>query len=269
MIGSLLTWLRAEWDRALGVALIVAGAVALFVGYQGAADAAFVVEALAYIASGGLGGVVLIGGGLTLMLSADLHDEWRKLDAIEAAIRDAGLRPNVDVRTVTDTASATPAGGNGNGGDADPDLRGASRRWRRRSVGAFGALALLCGGALTLAWDGTASAAEPGDAFESVSRASGAVALYGVCAGALLLVQRQRGRIRRQRILAPFARLAAAGAPLGSTSAAAPSDDRPLVLAGSARYHRPGCAALAGTAATPAADADLARLRPCGLCHTA
>src|SRR5581483_2749023 len=36
--------------------------------------------------SGGLGGVFLLGIGATLYMSADMHDEWRKLDRIEAAI---------------------------------------------------------------------------------------------------------------------------------------------------------------------------------------
>jgi hypothetical protein len=35
-----------------------------------------------YIASGGLGGIFLLGLGSTLWLSADLRDEWRKLDEL-------------------------------------------------------------------------------------------------------------------------------------------------------------------------------------------
>jgi hypothetical protein len=45
-----------------------------------------------YIISGGVGGLFFLAVGGTLWLSADLRDEWRKLDAIDAAIRDGSLR---------------------------------------------------------------------------------------------------------------------------------------------------------------------------------
>src|SRR5260370_12644565 len=80
-------WLRAEWDRAAGVALVVLGVVFVAVGYNGVSGSPYVAEELAYLASGAVGGLFLLGCGATLWLSADLHDEWRKLDRIEAAIR--------------------------------------------------------------------------------------------------------------------------------------------------------------------------------------
>ena len=43
---------------------------------------------LPYIISGGIGGIFLLGVGATLWLSADLRDEWRKLDCIEEALRE-------------------------------------------------------------------------------------------------------------------------------------------------------------------------------------
>ena len=36
-----------------------------------------------YLISGGLVGIALIGIGCTVWLSADLQDEWRRLDAVE------------------------------------------------------------------------------------------------------------------------------------------------------------------------------------------
>jgi hypothetical protein len=245
-----LAWLRADWDRAAGIALIVAGGIALFVGYQGVADSAFVVEALSYIASGGLVGVLLVAGGLTLLLSADLHDEWRKLDRIEAAIRSLSAESEIVLPPPeTDSNGAAEA----------------SRRWRRRSVGAFGLLAIACGGALLLAWDGVASAAEPGDAVQSAAGASSAVVLYGVIAAAFLVLQRSRNIARRRRLLVPFGGLPATG-----TSPTGPADTGQVyVVPGLERYHRPGCAALAGVATQGvAADTPPAGLRPCGLCHS-
>jgi len=84
---ELVTWLRSEWDRVLGWTAIAAAVIALLLGYQGVSDAHFVAKELAYIISGGIGGLLLVAVGATLLISADLHDEWRKLDRIEDALR--------------------------------------------------------------------------------------------------------------------------------------------------------------------------------------
>jgi hypothetical protein len=86
---DLSNWLRAEWDRVVGFALVILGAVFLVLGYIGVSDSPYMVENLAYIMSGGIGGLFLLGVGATLLISADLHDEWRKLDKVEDAIRSA------------------------------------------------------------------------------------------------------------------------------------------------------------------------------------
>ena len=83
---DLMTWLRAEWDRVLGFTLIALGAVLLVLGYIGVSDSPYVAEQLSYIVSGGLGGLFLLGAGATLLILADLHDEWRKLDRVEAML---------------------------------------------------------------------------------------------------------------------------------------------------------------------------------------
>lgn len=81
------SWLRAEWDRVAGFALIILGAIFLVLGYIGVSDSPYLVENLSYIMSGGIGGLFMLGAGATLLVSADLHDEWRKLDRVEHAIR--------------------------------------------------------------------------------------------------------------------------------------------------------------------------------------
>src|SRR5206468_3440434 len=83
---DLMTWLRAEWDRVLGFGLIALGAVLLVLGYLGVSNSPYVAEQLSYIVSGGLGGLFLLGAGATLLILADLHDEWRKLDRVEAML---------------------------------------------------------------------------------------------------------------------------------------------------------------------------------------
>ncbi len=96
---DLMTWLRAEWDRVLGFTLIGLGAILLVLGYLGVSDSPYVAELLSYIASGGLGGLFLLGAGATLLILADLHDEWRKLDRIEHLLEPC------DASSVTDTTT--------------------------------------------------------------------------------------------------------------------------------------------------------------------
>lgn len=83
------TWLRAQWDRALALGLIVLGALALLLGWIGVSGTAYLVEQLPYVVSAGLFGIFLLGVGGTLWISADLRDEWRKLDRIEQLLERA------------------------------------------------------------------------------------------------------------------------------------------------------------------------------------
>ena len=82
--------LRDLWDRALAVVLTVAGAVLLIVGWFGVSGQGLTSLQIPYVVSGGLGGIFLMGVGAALWLSADLRDEWRKLDRIEAVL-ESGL----------------------------------------------------------------------------------------------------------------------------------------------------------------------------------
>jgi hypothetical protein len=87
------TWLRAEWDRVTGFALIILGAIVLYAGYDGVGNSAYVAEQLAYVVSGGLGGIFLLAVGATFLIRSDLHDHWRQLDRIETVIRDQAEGP--------------------------------------------------------------------------------------------------------------------------------------------------------------------------------
>jgi hypothetical protein len=77
------TWLRAHWDRVSGVACITGGLVALLLGWLGLSDVTLPAAQIPYLLSGGFLGLVLVGIGATLWMSADMRDEWRKLDRIE------------------------------------------------------------------------------------------------------------------------------------------------------------------------------------------
>ena len=90
---ALRQWLRAEWDRVLGFGLIGLGAVFLVAGYAGVSESAYVAQSLSFIMSGGIGGLFLLGAGATMLITADLHDEWRKMDAVEQAILAGDVPP--------------------------------------------------------------------------------------------------------------------------------------------------------------------------------
>ena len=106
-----------EEDRVAGYTLIALGALLLVLGYAGVSGSPYVAEGLSYIMSGGIGGLFMLGAGTTLLISADLHDEWRKLDRVEEALR-AGepIPPPVKVAQ----AEAPSAGSNGSAAPAPP-----------------------------------------------------------------------------------------------------------------------------------------------------
>src|SRR5947209_5962018 len=83
---------KSQWDRVAAIGLTSLGAIFLLIGWIGISGTAYLAEQAPYIISGGIGGVFLLGLGATLWISADLRDEWRKLDRIEQALGDGTLR---------------------------------------------------------------------------------------------------------------------------------------------------------------------------------
>ena len=86
------TLLKAQWDRTIAVVCIAVAVVMLIVGYLGISDTPYVAEQLPYFISAGAGAVVLCAVAGMMWVSADLRDEWRKLDRLEAALRDLGVK---------------------------------------------------------------------------------------------------------------------------------------------------------------------------------
>lgn len=88
---ELMNVVRAQWDRSAAVVCTLAGVVLLTMGWYGVSGSAYPAEQIPHVVSQGLGGLFLLGLAAVLWLSADLRDEWRKLDGIEQAIREHGL----------------------------------------------------------------------------------------------------------------------------------------------------------------------------------
>lgn len=87
---NLKNYLKCQWDRAGAVGCFVAGAAFLAVGYLGVSGTREVADQIPYVVSGGMVGLLLFAAGVMLWLSADMRDEWRKLDAIERQLRANG-----------------------------------------------------------------------------------------------------------------------------------------------------------------------------------
>jgi hypothetical protein len=232
--------IRAEWDRLLAGLLIAAGAVLVIVCWAGVSGTPFVADQLAYIASGGIGGLFLLAFGLALLMSADHHDEWRKLDAIEAALRESA--------PATDTPAATQR-------PAEVNLAAEGRK-RGLSV-------LTLGGGVSafimvIGWAHSSGSGRQGVAAEGLTMSIAGLLVAVAAVAAFLMPSRSRLATRRAVLLRGFA---LAGGPVPDAG------DVVFVAPGLTRYHRPGCAAVRGLAAEPIRRTAVNReLKPCDLC---
>jgi hypothetical protein len=80
---DLMALVRANPDRVTAVGLVIVGAVAVVLGWIGVSGTGLAAEQIPYLVSGGIGGLLLVVVGCTAWVSADLQDEWRRMDAIE------------------------------------------------------------------------------------------------------------------------------------------------------------------------------------------
>jgi hypothetical protein len=80
------SYLREQWDRVTAVVAIGGGALMLLLGWAGVQGKIYPGQQMPYVVSGGLGGIFVLGIGAVLWLSADMRDEWRKLDDVDATL---------------------------------------------------------------------------------------------------------------------------------------------------------------------------------------
>lgn len=277
---DLMTWLRAEWDRVLGFTLIAIGAVLLVLGYIGVSDSPYVAEQLAYIVSGGLGGLFLLGSGATLLILADLHDEWRKLDRVEAMLSgeipfpsrlqtngSAPAPPPVPTAAASAPAGAGPAfmvdttvaspGTPPAGTPSGPIAVAVFRRERLTlGVGMLLALSVLFG-----SWARAANVDQPKPAIAAAAVAISGLVLVALGAVGSTLTVKRHVQLRKARVFAPF--LAPEEVPMAPPVAAGDV----VVAPGLTRYHRAECPSVAGLAVRAVDRRDVpAGLAACHLC---
>ena len=118
---DLINLAKKQWDRSAAIVSTGIGAIALILGWLGVRGTPVLAEQTRYIVSGGVGAIFLLGLGATLWISADLRDEWRKLDRLEECLGAGVLRWAADgsTGTVVDVTLA-PVGHNGEPGTAIP-----------------------------------------------------------------------------------------------------------------------------------------------------
>ena len=81
-------WVRVAWDRVLAAVFLALVGAVLLTGWLGISHTPYPAEQLPFLLSAGVGGIILAGAAATLWLSADLHDEWLKLDSIDTSLRE-------------------------------------------------------------------------------------------------------------------------------------------------------------------------------------
>jgi hypothetical protein len=85
--------IRGHLDKVLAVAAVVAGTVALFLGWRGVGHTLETAKQMPYIVSGGMTGIFLLGLGALFWTSADLRTERGNLDAAAHHLETTGSLP--------------------------------------------------------------------------------------------------------------------------------------------------------------------------------
>ena len=279
---DIMIWLKSQRDRVVAWLLIAIGGLCILGGWIGVTNTVQVYNQLTYLVSGAIVGLFFLGVGVTLLLSADFHDEWRKLDRIEAVLRG---RPLADIERVVDLDAAD--------GGSFPNAAGAGRGAPVRdnqSQPVMMAGAVPAGSALALPIRRELTWAVPGlvvsvmliafgwvKSTNSVNPQVGAnallIAIYGVFACGIGVALhwrflRQSLARRKGRLLGPILALDVDTGDEVVVATQQPADDGALYIAEHGRrFHRAGCAIVASQKAVRAPAGDANGLLPCQLCH--
>lgn len=78
--------LRTQWERALGTGLVLLGAILVVIGYAGIKGARYAVDEISFLISGGVGGVLGLMVGTTLLINGDRRTELAALDRLAESL---------------------------------------------------------------------------------------------------------------------------------------------------------------------------------------
>lgn len=231
--------LPARWDWLLGSALIGVAGVVILITWVAVSGSRFLSDQLSYIVSGGLGGLVLLGLGAVLIVTAGLSDEWRKLNRLEDAIAFPPLEPPTDAADVVR---------------------------RARLVAALGAAVSVA--FLVPTWYRVSGNADPKPGLGAVTWAAAGLVAGGLVAALATMRVQRRIQGRKRQLFAPWATPAVTEPVAVATGVTARQPGQVLVVAELTRFHLPGCPAVHGLAARGVDLRDLPpALEPCALCE--
>lgn len=235
--GTAVLWLRAEWDRVVGWALVGVAFVLLLAGYQSVTHSLYGADQVAYVISTGVAALVLVIVGAAALLFADWKDGAHKLSRI------ASLR-----------VGAT------SGDMSEPRVA------RAATLGLV--VALVVGVAvMALGWAKTADALRAERAMDGLVISGAGLGLIVVVLAAVAIHLRQT---LRQRMKALFSGVVATDRrPADITELVAEVDLSELWTAdGLLRFHRASCPAFMGVreGRRPVRSTDRG-LEPCLICE--
>jgi hypothetical protein len=268
-MSHLVRFLRAEWDRVAGYGCVLAGGALLVAGFVGVRTSPDVIDEISYLVTGGIGSVFLLGVGATLLLSADLHDDFRKLHRVEEKLDRVERLLLAQHPELIDAGDVPPV----NGGPAPgaPATRPVRRARLFAGIGMAVGAVLLVAGALR-----TGHQASTDHMAGSVGVALAGALVVALVAAVMVAQLRATVEHRKAAVFgawldgsatggtdAAFTAVEAAAQPVAAARAV-------FVVPGLPFYHRPGCPLLADRTVTRADPANPpAGTSPCRLCEPA
>jgi hypothetical protein len=250
--------LRAQWDRALVAVLAAAFVIVVLSGRQQLATSTSNSEQVAFLISGGFGGLFLLFVAITVLLVAELRDTGHKLDRIDHALRGEPLATPRQVLAHAEAGESRPAGRPTSGASG-------TKGWLTRPALVCGACWILGGVLVTGGWltaAGTGSLARAMDGL-ALAAAGFTLAVAGLVSLSLGLGIGRARRLRRlsDGLVDVESNTAVENPALGYNSGY-------WSAAGLRRFHRWSCVALVHAEGSPhLVDVSTSDLEPCLICH--
>jgi hypothetical protein len=263
-------WLKAQRDRAAAWLLIGLGGVCILAGWIGVTNTVQVYDQLTYLVSGAIVGLFFLGVGIALLLSADFHDEWRKLDRIEAALVGRPLPDADEILDLKEEGSRAPSGAVRSESvmmaSALPAGTAAALPLRRELAWVVPGLVVSVA-LIAVAWIKSTNSTDAQVGADALLLAVYAMFACGIGVALHSRWLRRSLAQRKGQLLGPLVPVVAEAQADDVDLTASVSDGTLYVSEGGKRYHRAGCAIVTSQRAVPATPAQVAQLVACELCN--